>query len=98
MQSGSSFELDFALVGPGSYQDNFAQSACKLCPAGQFQPITGSSFSSSGATVPGKYMTLLIPFASCLFCQSCLPCVQGTWNPNQGQSVCLDCAPGLYGN
>ena len=103
---GSNFEgKPCSRCNSGHYQDQTGQNTCKICPAGQYTPITGIHVSclqcNIGTTsLPGAWV--------CTGCNNgkysvspavgCVDCGVGTYTPNDDNaySVCKDCEAGKY--
>ena len=79
--------------GQGLYNDEYAQSSCKNCPAGYECLSIGMSepaICSAGTYRPSSQIQL-----------QCIECSEGTYNPNQGSissDSCVNCTAGIVCN
>lgn len=86
-RTGSS---NFTQCSPGTYQDNVAQTKCKLCSPGTFNVYSGSINSSICIpSPPGFY----VPYPGSSTFISCNP---GTFTDSSNNTHCKICVPGTY--
>lgn len=101
----SCFNNAITPCGPGSFQDEEAQSKCKLCPAGTASSAVGSTTYSCAPCPPGSYQNSAGQSA-CTTCEpgfyqpaysstsSCKQCEPGKYQPSTGSSSCIQCPDG----
>ncbi|EDO26715.1 predicted protein, partial [Nematostella vectensis] len=72
----------------GSYQDNEGEEFCKLCPQGKTSRETGAKSQDMCLEIcsSGSYSPQGVG--------GCLPCFQGTYQPNSKAKSSIQCPPG----